>query len=941
MQSSKARTDQETLQNILKSFELEEELSKKTEHIETLPSKPAKYGKLDDLPDDMQKYLDDEGIRLYQHQVRATELIRKGENILITTPTASGKTLSFNLPILEDLSKNKNATALYIYPAKALANDQLKVLKELETGCKIDLRPNIYDGDTPKNLRPQIRENSRVILTNPYMLHLILGWHYQWASFYSNIKYVVIDEAHKYRGVFGSNIAYLIRRLRRICNYYGSDPQFILSSATLANPEEFSSKLVGKKFQLISEDSSPSGKKYFILYNPYVDWGELSVHQETKNLFKLMVQNNLQTLCFAFSRRMAELLVMWAKKELNSVQPDLVEKITAYRAGYLIEDRRRIENGLKSGKLLGVTCTNALELGIDIGSLDCVIISGYPGTMISTWQQAGRAGRGVNESMVILVAFENPLDQYLMKHPDFLFDKQHENAVINLENLKIIYGHLLCLLKELPIKLKDLKEYFHVDEDLIQILIEEEIIMENWEGLVYIGDKDPHTLVNLNQISSDTFKVFHKKRLLEQMDRHHAYSEAHEGAVLINQGETYVVDTIDIKNRIITVKKHDVEYHTQVLKEHDVEVINKIETRHIGDLNITYGDVRVTQNFYQFKTMLYGKVLSVHKLDLPHIKYKTRGLWFTIPKKLSDKLETIYTGKDDFAGSLHGAEHALISMFPLLVLCDSFDIGGLSTNYHPQTGQATIFIYDAIDGGIGLAEKAVELFEELVNITRDMVYACQCSKGCPSCIYSSKCGNDNKLLNKEGTKYLLDNLVGLMQSKNIGELVKLPTNNRTKNAREGEAYKEYENPTTLLEKGVKFYNKGNLKEATKCFQDVLKLEKDNFHALKYKGMILELEEKPVQAIKFYKKALKIQKDDPLTLYYLCISLYNSDKYHESKEASEKLTKLRPDWDDSWYVLGISLQALGDTKGAIKAYSKALSINPLNEDASTVLKELLN
>lgn len=396
------------LQKILKSFQLEEELSKKTEHIQTIPSKQAKYGKLYNLPVEIQKYLDNNHIKLYQHQVKATELIRSGENVLITTPTASGKTLSFNLPIVEDLSKDRDATALYIYPAKALANDQLKVLKKLETGCKLDLRPNIYDGDTPKGLRPGIRENSRIILTNPYMLHLTLGWHYQWAHFYSKLKYVVIDEAHKYRGVFGSNIAYLIRRLRRICNYYGSDPQFILSSATLANPEEFSSKLVGKKFQLISEDSSPSGKKYFILYNPYVDWGELSVHQETKNLFKLMVQNNLQTLCFAFSRKMAEILVMWSKKELDTVQPDLVEKITAYRAGYLAEDRRKIENDLKTGELVGVTCTNALELGVDIGSLDCVIISGYPGTMISTWQQAGRAGRGVNESMVILVAFENP-----------------------------------------------------------------------------------------------------------------------------------------------------------------------------------------------------------------------------------------------------------------------------------------------------------------------------------------------------------------------------------------------------------------------------------------------------------------------------------------------------------------------------------------------------
>lgn len=527
-----------------------------------------------------------------------------------------------------------------------------------------------------------------------------------------------------------------------------------------------------------------------------------------------------------------------------------------------------------------------------------------------------------------------------MKHPDFLFDKPHENAVINLENPKIIYGHLLCSIKELPLKLKDLKEYFGADEEFIQILIEEEVIMENWEGLVYISHQDPHRFVHLDQISSGNFKVLHKERLLEQMDRQHAYSEAHEGAVLINQGETYIVDTFDVKNRIITVKKHDVEYHTQVLRESDVDIINKIETRHIGDLDITYGDLRVTQDFFQFKTMLYGKVLAVHKLDLPPIKYTTRGLWFTLPGKIADKLETIYTGKEDFAGSLHGVEHAMISMFPLLVLCDRFDIGGLSTNFHPQTGEATIFIYDAIEGGIGLAEKAVELFEELVKVTLDMVIACKCSKGCPSCIYSPKCGNDNKPLHKEGTKYLLDSILDLMHSKNIGEPIKIPTKRPTKSVREGEAYKEFESPTTLLEKGEKFYNKGNLKEATDCFQDALKLESNNFKALKYVGMILELQEKPLDATRYYKKALNVEKDDPLTLYYLSISLYNADKYKESKEVSQKLTKIRPDWDDSWYVLGISLQALGDTEGAIKAYSKALSIDPLNEDASKALKELL-
>lgn len=933
------------LQKILNIIKLDADLSKKTEHIQEIPPREAEYGQIHGLPANIQKYLENKHIKLYQHQVKATELIRNGENILITTPTASGKTLAFNLPITEDLSKDKNATALYIYPAKALANDQLKVLRDLEKSCKLDLRPNIYDGDTPKEVRPQIRDSSRIVFTNPYMLHLIFSWHHQWVRFYSNLKYVVIDEAHKYRGVFGSNIAYLIRRLRRICNYYGSDPQFILSSATLANPREFSRKLVGKQFKLIHKDASPSGKKYFLLYNPYLNTGELSVHQETKNLFKLMILNNLQTLCFAFSRKMAELLVMWSKRELNNEYPQLVEKITAYRAGYRASDRRRIENGLKTGSLIGVTCTNALELGVDIGSLDCVIISGYPGTMISTWQQAGRAGRGVNESLVILVAFENPLDQYLMKHPTFLFDKPHENAVINLENMKIIYGHLLCSINEVPLTLKDLNEYFGVDKQFLNILIEEKIISKTSAGWVYRGNKNPASMINLDQISAGNFKVYHKDHILEILDRQHAYSEAHEGAVLINQGETYVVENFDIEKRIIKVQKHDVDYHTQVMKESDIEIIKKIETRHIGDFDITYGDVRVTQDFHQFKTMLYSKVLSVQKLNLPPIKYETRGLWFTLPGEIADKLEKAYTAKDAYAGSLHGAEHALIAMFPLLVLCDRFDIGGFSTNYHPQTGKATIFIYDAYEGGIGLAEKAVEVFEDLLKVTRDMVKACKCTDGCPSCIYSPKCGNDNKPLHKAGTKYLLESILDLMKSDEIviptvEKTIKSTTRNTGKTSMGGEAYKEFESPKTLLEKGEKFYNNGNLKEAMDCFQKTIKMDENNFKALQYQGMIYELQEAPLEAIKSYRRALHVKKDDPLTLYYLSVSLYNADKYKESKEISEKLTKVRPDWDDSWYILAISLQAMGDIKGAIKAYSKALSINPLNEDASEGLKELL-
>ena len=936
------------LKNVLETLEKNRIFRRKVEHIETLNPRKGEYGEVEDLPEPIQKYLADSRIRLYQHQVLATQRIREGENVLITTPTASGKTLAFNLAIMEALSRDEEATALYIYPAKALANDQLSILKHLETSCSIDFKPNIYDGDTPRDIRPRIKENSRLILTNPYMLHLIMGWHHQWARFYRNLKYVVIDEAHHYRGVFGSNVAFLIRRLRRICNHYGSYPQFILSSATLANPEEFSRNLVGLNFQEVNQDTSPSGKKHFILYNPFAKWGDLSTHQETSNLFQLMVLNDMQTLCFTISRKMAELIAMWAKKELNQHNSELVDRITAYRSGYLASERRKIENGLKTGKLVGVTCTNALELGVDIGSLDGVIISGYPGTMISTWQQAGRAGRGENESLIIMVAFENALDQYLMKHPEFLFHKSHENAVIDLNNKKITHGHLLCATKELPLTVDEFERYFDADFDSLEELRQGGIIKETGYGLTYAGRKDPAFSISLDQISSDHFKVFHDKRLMETMDRQHAYSEAHEGAVLINQGETYIVDSFNLPQRSINVKKMDVDYHTQALKNVDVSIVKELDKRKIGNFEVYFGEVRVTQDFYKYKTMIYGKTLSTHNLELPPLKYHTRGLWFTIPGMVADSLENIFTKKDAYAGSLHGAEHALISMFPLLVLCDRFDIGGLSTNYHPETGKATIFIYDAYEGGIGLSEKAVEVMEKLVEVTRDMVKSCQCSKGCPTCIYSPKCGNDNKPLHKNGTIFLLDAILKMIKC----EKMDLPTESILEHpphitgpvktqAIGGEGYQEFENPRNLTKKGESFYFNGNHQEALKCFQKVIEMDENNLTAWKYRGMILEHQDDHQGAIESFKKALEIHKEDDETFYYLAVSHYNNGDLDECKNTSKKLIKRRKDWDDAWCILAMSLQALGDEEEAVKAYQKALSINPLNEDAADNLNELLD
>ncbi|MDR1722231.1 MAG: DEAD/DEAH box helicase, partial [Methanobrevibacter sp.] len=779
---------------------------KKIVHVETIPSKEAIYDNIEGLEDNIQKYLDKNNIKLYKHQVTAYNKIKDNKNIIITTPTASGKTLAFNLPIAETLTKDKNATAMYIYPAKALTQDQLKVLKDLEEELNIDINPERYDGDTPKSSRYAIRQKSRVILTNPYQIHHILSWHHQWKRFYSNLKYIIIDEAHYYKGIFGTNVAYLIRRLKRIAKFYGGNPQFILSSATLANPLELAERLTGEKFHLIDEDSSPSGEKDFVLYNPFiqnktineiecdeneendtidilndteviedVNNGEnnnknnkikpiitrnentknnKSIHQETELIFIYLILKNVQTLCFTISRKMAELIAMWAKQDMANYRRRLVNHITAYRAGYLPEERRDIEEGLKSRHYIGVTCTNALELGINIGSLDAVIISGYPGTMISVWQQAGRAGRENQKSLVVFLAFENQLDQYFMNNPDFFFDKAHENAIIDLSNEIINKAHLLCASYELSLKEEEIKD-FNLNYDQINQLIREgKLIKHQNNSLTYGQNNDPSFEHSLNQLSSEVFTVINNDngQVIETLEKSQMYREAHEGAVLINKGESYIVSNVDLKKRIVKVSKQNVEYHTSVFKNVTTNIIKKIKKVKIGNFTLNFGELEVEEDFYKYKKIHFSKTLGTFYLDLPPLKFKTKGLWFTIDENQKDIIEKEIDEKDAFPGGLHGLEHALISLYPLHVMCDRFDIGGLSTNYHQDTQEPTIFIYDAYEGGIGINEKAVEVFKELSQETKNLIKNCQCIDGCPSCIYSPKCGNDNQTLNKKATE---------------------------------------------------------------------------------------------------------------------------------------------------------------------------------------------
>ena len=899
--------DKEEMENIDK-FKNHIRFRRKIEHVETIPSKEASYKKVDKLEKKILKYLEDNDIKLYEHQALAIEKSREDKNIIITTPTASGKTLSFNLPVLEELIKDNDACALYIYPAKALSYDQLKVLRNFDKELDLDLNANPYDGDTPKAKRYKIRQESRVILTNPYQIHLILQWHHQWERFYSNLKYIVIDEAHYYKGIFGSNVAFLIRRLKRIANFYGSDPKFILSSATLANPLEMGEKLTGEEFELIDKDCSPSGEKDFILYNPYKklpvhsDDENLSIHQETERIFLFLLLKDIQTLCFTSSRKIAELIALWTKRDMEHTKKKYADRISAYRAGYLAEDRREIEDGLKSRKYLGVTSTNALELGIDVGTLDAVIISGFPGSMISTWQQGGRSGRGNQKSLVILVAFENQLDQYFMKNPEFFFDKPHENVVIDLNNEKLLNNHIICAANELPLTAEELKSVFNVDEEFAEAIIKNRDLKKDGAGFyIYPYDDNPAFEFSLDQISNEIFSVMNGNQLIERIERSQMYREAHEGAILINKGQTYIVTNVDFKTHYINVIKRDVNAHTIALKRTQTKIIKKIKKVKIGDFTVHYGELEVEEDYYKYKRMEFSKTIGTYVLDLPPLKFKTKGLWFTIPDSVKETLEEKYKNESEvFPGGLHGAEHALIGLFPLHVMCDRFDIGGLSTNYHEDTQEASIFIYDAYEGGIGICENAIDVFSKLTDSTRNLLKTCECENGCPSCIYSPKCGNDNKPLHKKATEFILDYMWEEMNKLSPEELSAIENKDFEDHISYNETYYNQKDDSLDMEVESKEHN-----------------DEDGY----------EYEDEDISEKNPFEEA-----------YNDAIEEYEKGNYSIAKEILTNII-IKKDSADAYCLIGKILYEQDDKTGALYFVKKAISIDPGHEEANEFIFKL--
>jgi DEAD/DEAH box helicase domain-containing protein len=737
-------------------------------HVEHVPPRPARSARLRlPLPEALQDCLTEHGLfPLYSHQAEAINYTREGKNVMVATSSASGKTLCYNAPVMEAILTEPRSCALYLFPTKALAQDQLRSLNEIFYPALLRAgEVTTFDGDTPQVERADVRRRARVVLTNPDMLHLgILPNHQQWSRLLRRLKYVVIDEAHTYRGVFGSHVAGVIRRLRRLCRYYGSDPRFILCSATIANPGEHARELTSLPFEVVAKDGSPHGGKDFVFWNPpLIDQARSvrrSANGEAASLLAELVSQDIRTLTFVRTRQLTEVIYNYTKHRLAEIGAGLSNKIKPYRAGYLPKERRQIEHELFSGQLTGVVATTALELGIDIGDLEATVLTGYPGSIASTWQQAGRSGRSKEKALSFLIGLDNPLDQYFMRHPDFLFGKNFENALVNPDNPYILRAHLLCAAWELPLVTED--EEFFGPALLGEIPVLEEGLLRERKGRWYVTPSViyPAQGINIRSTSGENYAIMDTSTasLLETIEASVALFQIFPGAIYLHQGESYLVENLDLAARTAHAKPVTVNYHTQDKEITDLHIIKVIQNKKYRGIKVYLGEVEVTTRVVGFKKLanFTEEVIGEEPLDLPPQNFPTVALWFDVPPGIAVEM-----AKDqlDFAGGLHATEHAAIAILPLFALCDRNDIGGVSTPLHPDTGKPQVFIYDAYPGGIGIAEKGFDLVEELWQTTLKAIKECPCEEGCPSCIQSPKCGNNNKPLDKKAAQLLLEGLL--------------------------------------------------------------------------------------------------------------------------------------------------------------------------------------
>ncbi|MGZ8636692.1 MAG: DEAD/DEAH box helicase [Actinomycetota bacterium] len=732
-------------------------------HLRELPARTAEPGPFPgDVPDLVVDRLALLGITgLYEHQRVALDAVRAGRNVVVATGTASGKTLVYNLAFAAEAVADPKRTALYLFPTKALARDQLRQIRALRLP---QLRASVYDGDTPKPERPLIRRNANLVLSNPDMVHAsVLPDHARWADFFLRLSLIVVDEAHVARGVFGSHVAHVLRRLRRLVAHYGGAPRFVVASATVGNPAEHAERLVGVPFDAVTEDRSPAGAKLFALMNPPVIDEESGARRgaltEASQLVARMAEAGVKSIGFTRSRRAAELLAEFARRELDA---ELRPKVKAYRAGYLAEDRRELERQLAADELIAVASTNALELGIDIGSLDAAVLVGYPGTRASMWQQAGRAGRRSDGSLAVLVAQDDPLDQYLVTHPEDLFDRPPEAAVVDPTNPFVLEPHLACAAREYPLSEDETATFWPGSGDALARLEERGELVRRRGLWHHHGRESPHRRVDLRSTGGHTFSIVIEEtgELLGTVDGSRAHSQVHAGAIYLHQGEQFAVRELNLVGRVALVARSDPDYYTQARDTTDigVEAVDE-EGRTSGGVPAFTGTVHVTNQVVAFarKHVATGEILDVTPLDLPPNTLETKAVWWAIPR---ETIARAAIRESALPGAAHAAEHAAIGLLPLVATCDRWDVGGVSTAYHPDTASCAIFVYDGYPGGAGIAQRGFAAAERWLEATLETVRGCPCSFGCPSCVQSPKCGNGNEPLDKAGAIALLAAMLG-------------------------------------------------------------------------------------------------------------------------------------------------------------------------------------
>ncbi|HKN90461.1 MAG TPA: DEAD/DEAH box helicase [Acidimicrobiia bacterium] len=745
----------------LEKLAADPELGERLTRLEVAPARPARYGDPERPlhPEVLERLAARGAERLYVHQAEAIDRLRAGRSVALATGTGSGKSLCYQAPIAESILSGGKDTALLLFPTKALAHDQLRRLRSwLVPG----MRAVAYDGDTPVEERASLRRTANVVLTNPEMLHTgILPYHDRWATFLMRLRYVVVDELHTLRGIFGSHVAHLLHRLRRVCLRYGAEPAFCFASATIGNPAALAAELCGLPVDAVDDDGSPRGPRAVALLDrPMVDPAKgrrASATAEVGGLLAYMVGRGLRTIAFSPSRRSAELVARQARHRLEGgFGAPLAEAVAAYRGGYLPEERRQLETALSKGELLGVAATNALELGIDVAGLDAVVLQGFPGTLASFWQQAGRAGRALQPSAAILVAGDDQLDRWYLDHPTELFTRPLEPAVINPKNPFVAQPHVGCAAFELPLSPDDPVLSGDPVDDAVRELVLADALKPRAGKMYWARPEAPAPHVGLRTGSSVEYRLYEEEsgRLVGTVDSARVFHIAHPGAIYLHQGRQYRVEHLDLADAYALLAAVEVDEYTQPRHDIDIAITGEERSRPVGRSTLHLGAVEVTTttDAYQRRRIGSGEVLDTVELDLPPRTLSTRAGWYTVPVEV-----VLGAGLDAVTvlSAAHAAEHALIGMLPLFAICDRWDVGGVSMAVHPATGEPTIFIYDGYPGGAGIAELAFEAADRHLAAACDVVAACACEAGCPSCVQSPKCGNWNEFLDKRAAATLM------------------------------------------------------------------------------------------------------------------------------------------------------------------------------------------